>query len=80
MLNKVDTANPESVVAVRENMRAMNPKAVMIEAASPLFVDDTAGIRGKRVLVVEDGPTLTHGEWLTAQVGSLPGASARLKL
>jgi len=62
VLNKVDTANPESVVAVRESMRSMNPKAVIIEAASPLFVDDPAAIRGKRVLVVEDGPTLTHGE------------------
>ena len=62
VINKVDTANPESVMAVRENMRAMNPNAVIIEAASPLFVDDPAAIRGKRVLVVEDGPTLTHGE------------------
>lgn len=62
VINKVDTANPESVIAVRESMRAMNPRAVMVEAASPLFVDDPAAIRGKRVLVVEDGPTLTHGE------------------
>jgi predicted GTPase len=50
------------VIAVRENLRAVNPRAVMIEAASPLFVADPAGIRGKRVLVIEDGPTLTHGE------------------
>ncbi len=41
---------------------AINPNAVVIEAASPLFVDDPAAIRGKRVLVIEDGPTLTHGE------------------
>ncbi|MBE0411057.1 MAG: GTPase, partial [Anaerolineales bacterium] len=41
---------------------AQNPKAVIIEAASPLFVDDPSAIQGKRVLVVEDGPTLTHGE------------------
>jgi predicted GTPase len=47
---------------VRESLRALNPGAVMIEGASPLFVDDPASIRGKRVLVVEDGPTLTHGE------------------
>jgi predicted GTPase len=62
VINKVDTANPESVNAVRENLRAVNPRAIMIEGASPLFVDDPAAIRGKRVLVVEDGPTLTHGE------------------
>ena len=62
VINKVDTANPESVIAVRENLRAINPHAVIIEAASPLFVDDPAAIRGKRVLVIEDGPTLTHGE------------------
>ena len=62
VINKVDTANPESVIAVRESLRAVNPGAVMIEGASPLFVEDPSGIRGKRVLVVEDGPTLTHGE------------------
>ena len=43
-------------------MRQLNPKAIQIEAASPLFVDNPEAIRGKRVLVVEDGPTLTHGE------------------
>ncbi len=62
VINKVDTANPDDVIAVRENLRRLNPTAVQIEAASPLFVDDPAAIRGKRVLVVEDGPTLTHGE------------------
>lgn len=62
VINKVDTANPDSVIKVRENLRALNPGAVVIEAASPLFVDDPAAIRGKRVLVIEDGPTLTHGE------------------
>lgn len=62
VINKVDTANPESVIKVRENLNALNPNAVVIEGASPLFVDDPAQIRGKRVLVVEDGPTLTHGE------------------
>ena len=73
VINKVDTANPESVLQVRENLRAVNPKAIMIEAASPLFVDDPAAILGKRVLVIEDGPTLTHGEmaygagWVAAQ-------------
>ena len=43
-------------------MHELNPKAIVIEAASPLFVDDPEAIRGKRVLVIEDGPTLTHGE------------------
>ncbi len=62
IINKVDTADPENVIAVRESLRMLNPKAVQIEAASPLFVDDPAAIRGKRVLVIEDGPTLTHGE------------------
>jgi predicted GTPase len=62
VINKVDTASPESVIKVRENLRALNPDAQIIEAASPLFVDDPSAIQGKRVLVIEDGPTLTHGE------------------
>jgi predicted GTPase len=62
VINKVDTARYEDVITVRENLRAINPDAVVIEGASPLFVDDPAGIKGKRVLVIEDGPTLTHGE------------------
>jgi len=62
VINKVDTANAEDVIKVRENLRRINPGATVIEAASPLFVDDPAAIYGKRVLVIEDGPTLTHGE------------------
>ncbi len=62
VINKVDTADPENVITLRENLRKLNPTAVQIEAASPLFVDDPSAIRGKRVLVIEDGPTLTHGE------------------
>lgn len=62
VINKVDTANREDVIAVRQSLQALNPDAVIIEGASPLFVDDPAAIRGKRVLVIEDGPTLTHGE------------------
>jgi predicted GTPase len=62
VINKVDTANAENVIKVRDNLSTLNPKAVIIEAASPLFVDDSEAIRGKRVLVIEDGPTLTHGE------------------
>ncbi len=62
VINKVDTAKPEDILTVRNNLRAVNPKATIIEGASPLFVDNPAEIAGKRVLVVEDGPTLTHGE------------------
>ena len=62
VLNKVDTADPEKVIELRESLRELNPNAIQIEGASPLFVDDPDAIRGKRVLVIEDGPTLTHGE------------------
>ena len=62
VINKVDTADADNVLTVRENLQKMNPTAVIIEGASPLFVDDPDAIRGKRVIVIEDGPTLTHGE------------------
>jgi predicted GTPase len=62
VINKVDTADAKDVMAVRQNLYQLNPSATVIEAASPLFVDDPLAIRDKRVLVVEDGPTLTHGE------------------
>jgi predicted GTPase len=62
VINKVDTASPEKVFEVRESLHALNPGALVIEAASPLFVDQPEAIRGKSVLVIEDGPTLTHGE------------------
>ena len=62
VINKVETAKPDDVIAVRESARRLNPTAQVIEAASPLFVDDPDQILGKRVLVIEDGPTLTHGE------------------
>jgi len=61
VINKVDTADYENVIMVRKNLFELNPDAVVIEGASPLYVDDPEAIRGKRVLVVEDGPTLTHG-------------------
>lgn len=61
VINKVDTASWEDIQFVRENVVTANPKAHIIEAASPILVDDSAVIRGKRVLVIEDGPTLTHG-------------------
>ncbi len=62
VINKVDTADAKNVAAVRERAYRLNPAAQIVEAASPIFVDDPAAIRGKRVLVIEDGPTLTHGE------------------
>jgi predicted GTPase len=62
VINKVDTANAENVIAVRNRLNQLNPNAIVIEGASPLFVDRPEEIRGKRVLVIEDGPTLTHGE------------------
>ena len=62
LINKVDTASLEGVETARRIAYELNPDALVIEAASPLFVDDGDAIRGKRALVVEDGPTLTHGE------------------
>jgi predicted GTPase len=61
VINKVDTAAPENIRALREGLRALNPRAVIVEAAMPVRVADPEALRGKRVLVVEDGPTLTHG-------------------
>lgn len=62
VINKIDSADLEEIQIVRDNVRSRNSKATIIEAASPLFVDNPEVITGKRVLVVEDGPTLTHGE------------------
>jgi len=62
VINKVDTASAKEIAVVRENIKKMNPKAAIIEAESPVTVDNPAAVKGKRVLVVEDGPTLTHGE------------------
>jgi predicted GTPase len=61
IINKIDTANRDDIQTVRENIEKINPNATVIEAASPIFVDNPELIKGKRVLVVEDGPTLTHG-------------------
>jgi predicted GTPase len=62
VINKEVTADYEDIETVRANTKEVNPLAVIIDAASPIFVDDPEVIEGKRVLVVEDGPTLTHGE------------------
>ena len=61
IINKADTATPENIETVRKNTETVNPDATIIEAASPITVDNPDIIKGKRVLVVEDGPTLTHG-------------------
>ncbi len=62
VINKIDTASLDDINKVRMNARSINPKAVIVEAASPVFVKDGNLIKGKKVVVVEDGPTLTHGE------------------
>jgi len=62
VINKIDTADYEDVEEVRENVMAVNPNAIIVDAASPLSVEDMDSIRGKRVIVVEDGPTVTHGD------------------
>ncbi len=73
IINKVDTAAPEAVLTVHANLRELNPRAEVIEAASPVRVADERALRGRRVVVVEDGPTLTHGGmphgagWLAAR-------------
>jgi predicted GTPase len=61
VINKIDTADLSDVATVRENVRSINPEAIIVEAASPITVQNPEAIRGKRVLVIEDGPTLTHG-------------------
>ncbi len=61
VINKVDTADPDNIEVVRKNIKTVNPGATIVKTASPITVDDPELIRGKRVLVVEDGPTLTHG-------------------
>jgi predicted GTPase len=65
VINKIDSALPEDLEVVRKNIQAVNPKAIVIDAASPIAVDDPSVIRGKRVLAIEDGPTVTHGDMTT---------------
>jgi predicted GTPase len=62
VINKVDTAEPADVATLRKTIEEVNPKAVVVEASSPITLEPGASLEGKRVLVVEDGPTLTHGE------------------
>jgi len=62
LVNKITTTDYKNVMELEENIRKANPNAIIIEAASPIFVDNPELVKGKRVLVIEDGPTLTHGE------------------
>ena len=61
LINKVETAAPQDVEMVRANVKKLNPRAVVLTAASPIVADDEAVLRGRRVLAIEDGPTVTHG-------------------
>lgn len=80
VINKIDSAEPDDVAAVRANVAAVNPGAVVVEAESRVTADDPAAIAGKRVLCVEDGPTLTHGEMAfgAAVVAAKRGGAAEL--
>jgi predicted GTPase len=62
IINKIDSASFEGINRVRTNIRRVNPSAIVVDAASPIFVEDPGIIYNKKVLVIEDGPTLTHGE------------------
>jgi len=62
VINKIDTANSENISQLRKNIFELAPKAILVEAASPIKVDQAEIIRSKMVIVIEDGPTLTHGE------------------
>jgi predicted GTPase len=61
IVNKVDTADPQKVAQVKENVKMVNPSAIVLDAASPITADKPDEIKGKRALVIEDGPTITHG-------------------
>jgi predicted GTPase len=62
VINKEDSARKEDIKKVKENIKIANPKAIVIDADSPVTVEQPKSLKGKRVLVIEDGPTLTHGE------------------
>jgi predicted GTPase len=61
IINKIDTADPKNVEQVKENVRSVNPNALVLDAASPITADKPELIKGRRVLAIEDGPTITHG-------------------
>jgi predicted GTPase len=62
VINKVDSAQAEDVASLRKTIESVNAEAAIVEARSPITVEDQASLKGKRVMVIEDGPTLTHGE------------------
>ncbi|HON18544.1 MAG TPA: cyclic 2,3-diphosphoglycerate synthase [Salinivirgaceae bacterium] len=62
VINKIDSADAANIQIIRENIQKVNPKAIVVDGASPITIDKPELVNGKRVLVVEDGPTLTHGE------------------
>jgi predicted GTPase len=62
VINKVDSATPDQVEAVERSVRSVNPRALVVRGRSPVTVEEGANLEGKRVLAIEDGPTLTHGE------------------
>lgn len=64
IINKIETGSPENIQAVRNNIRKYNPKAIIVDAASPIYIENSAIINDAKVLVVEDGPTLTHGNMI----------------
>jgi predicted GTPase len=80
VINKVDTADRADIEIVRSNVQATNPAAIVIEAESPITVDDPAVLRGRRVLAVEDGPTVTHGGMRTgaATIGARQAGAAEI--
>jgi predicted GTPase len=80
VINKIDSATPEDLAVVRKNVADVVPDATVIDAASPLRVDDPSIIGGKRVLVIEDGPTVTHGDMTTgaAKVAATKFGAAEL--
>lgn len=80
VINKVDSAPPENVRRVRENIATANPNATLIEAASVIRIDNPKLIRGKKVLVIEDGPTLTHGgmAYGAGTIAARQGGAAKL--
>ena len=80
LVNKIGTASIDDVFTVERNARSVNPDATIIEAASPLFIDDADVLKGKRVLCVEDGPTLTHGgmKYGAAVIGARKAGAAEI--
>jgi len=80
LINKVSTAPADGLRTVRESARRINPGAVVIEADSPITAEDPSAFRGKKVLAIEDGPTLTHGEmkYGAATIAAKEGGAAEL--